>query len=163
MSRDSDRPTVVPGSDEVFMNQAIELAKKADEQEEVPIGCVIVRDSEVIGSGYNTRERDADPTAHAEIIAIRQAAEKVGSWRLDNATLYVTCEPCPMCAGAAVQARIARIVFGCEDPKGGGMVSCYGIGMDGQLNHTIEVQGGVLAEECARLLKYFFMELRKQD
>ena len=160
MSRDENRPTVVPGGDEIYMRQALELAEKAAEQDEVPIGCVIVMDGKVVGEGYNTREKDADPTAHAEMIAIRQAAKQAGTWRLDNACLVVTCEPCPMCAGAAVQARVAKIVYGCDDPKGGGMVSRYGIGMDGKLNHTIEVEGGVLAEECSRLLKDFFKAKR---
>ncbi|MFH1435428.1 MAG: tRNA adenosine(34) deaminase TadA [Pseudomonadota bacterium] len=145
------------------MRQALELAEKAAAQDEVPIGCVIVLDGEVIGEGHNTREKGADPTAHAEIAAIRQAAKRLGTWRLDGACLVVTCEPCPMCAGAAVQARIARIVFGCEDPKGGGMVSRYGIGMDGELNHTVEVEGGVLAEECSRLLKDFFRGKRTRE
>ncbi len=149
------------GSDEAFMKLALELAGRAAAQDEVPIGCVIVRHGNVIGEGYNTREKDADPTAHAEITAIRQAAQRAGTWRLDGACLYATCEPCPMCAGAAVQARIARVVFGCGDPKGGGMVSRYGIGMDGELNHTFAVEGGVLAEECSRLLKDFFQGKRK--
>ena len=163
MSREENRETVVPGSDEAFMKLALELAGRAAAMDEVPIGCVIVRHGDVIGEGYNTREKDADPTAHAEITAIRQAAKQVGTWRLDGACLYVTCEPCPMCAGAAVQARIARVVFGCDDSKGGGMVSRYGIGMDGELNHTFVVEGGVLAEECSRLLKEFFRCKRTKE
>lgn len=146
---------------EELMQRALELAARAGRLGEVPIGCVVARGGAVIGEGANRREADADPTAHAEIVAIRAAARTVGSWRLEDAALVVTCEPCPMCAGAIVNARIPVLVFGCEDPKGGGVVSRYGIGLDGVLNHRCEVVGGVLAGEAASLLKEFFAALRR--
>jgi tRNA(adenine34) deaminase len=151
----------VDREDEKFMRRALDLARVALSIDEVPVGCVVVREGEVIGEGMNRRETDRDPTAHAEITALREAARRLGTWRLDGAVLYVTCEPCPMCAGAMVQARIRRVVFGCEDPKGGGVVSRYGIGVDGALNHGFEAEGGVLGDECAGLLGEFFRGKRK--
>jgi tRNA(adenine34) deaminase len=147
--------------DALFMERALMLAKRACEMDEVPIGCVIAKHGEIIGEGSNLKETDCDPTAHAEIVAIRDAARRYGTWHLDDATLYVTCEPCPMCAGAIVNARIPLLVYGCDDPKGGGIVSHYGIGVDGALNHTIVVTGGVLAEAGAQLLKEYFEKKRQ--
>jgi len=147
-------------NDEHYMGRALELARRAAAMDEVPVGCVVVRDGAVIGEGFNLRETDEDPTAHAEIVAIREAARRRGSWHLDDAALYVTCEPCPMCAGAAVQARIRRVVFGCRDPKGGGVTSHFGIGVGGELNHRFELTEGVLADECASLLQEFFKRKR---
>lgn len=149
--------------DEKMMKRALGLAKIAFEMDEVPVGCVITKDGEVIGEGKNIKESECDATAHAEIIAIREAAKKTGSWRLDGTTLYVTCEPCPMCAGAIVHARISRVVFGCRDPKGGGILSLYTIGTDGKLNHNFNVTPDILSEECSKILKNFFQKKRNKD
>lgn len=145
------------------MTQALELARQAADLDEVPIGCVIVHDptGQVIGRGYNRREMDADPTAHAEIIALREAAGHVGFWRLLDCTLIVTLEPCPMCAGAIVNARIPRIVFGCRDPKAGAVRTLYQICDDARLNHRAQVIEGILAEPCANILKEFFARKRQ--
>jgi len=145
-----------------FMKRALELARRAAEMGEVPVGSVVVREGLVVGEGFNLKETDEDPTAHAEIIALRAAARRLGTWVLDDATLFTTCEPCPMCAGAIVQARVRRLVFGCEDPKGGGVVSRYGIGIDGELNHKVELTTGIMAESCADLLTQFFRERREK-
>lgn len=147
---------------EQFMQAAIEEAKKAAALGEVPIGAVIVRDGEIVGRGYNLRETQKDPTLHAEMIAIRQASERLGGWRLIGCTLYVTLEPCPMCAGAIVQSRVEQVVFGAHDPKAG----CAGTLMDllnePRFNHQVPIVAGVLGEECAFLLKDFFRSLRKK-
>src|SRR5690606_17909715 len=129
---------------------------------EVPIGAVIVHDGHVVGRGHNLRETARDPTAHAELIAIRAAAARLGSWRLVGATCYVTLEPCPMCAGALVNARVPRVVYGCDAPKAGATRTLYEIGLDGKLNHTCELVPGVLAEECAAVLTTFFEEIRER-
>lgn len=143
------------------MRAALAEADRASERGEVPIGCVVVGgDGELLGVGYNLRETDLDPTAHAEIVAIRQAARARGSWRLADATLYVTLEPCAMCAGAMVNARFARLVYGCDDAKAGACTSLFTIGSDARLNHRFEVSRGVLADECAARLKRFFGALR---
>ena len=118
------------------------------------------QEGRIVGRGYNLRETQGDPTAHAEIIALREAARLLGTWRLADTTMYVTIEPCPMCAGALVLARVAHLVYGAPDPKGGGVDSLYKIGQDGLLNHTFTVTGGVLEEECAQLLRDFFRRLR---
>ncbi|HVY55509.1 MAG TPA: tRNA adenosine(34) deaminase TadA [Thermodesulfobacteriota bacterium] len=148
--------------DEKFMRLAIEQARIAGRMGEVPIGAVMI-DSEgkLLSSGYNLRESENDPTAHAEIIAIRKAGEALGSWRLEGSALYVTIEPCLMCMGAIILARIKRLVFGSRDPKAGTVLSVYEIGSDRRLNHTVEVTEGVCAEECSALLKDFFRILRK--
>lgn len=140
------------------MRQAIEQARLALAADEVPIGCVIVHEptARLIGVGYNRRESDRDPTAHAEIIAMRQAGAALGHWRLLDCTLYVTLEPCPMCAGAMVNARISKLVYGCDDPKAGAVRTLFQLCSDPRLNHRLEVQPGVLAEECAQLLRDFF-------
>jgi tRNA(adenine34) deaminase len=146
--------------DEKFLREAIAFAKISFSEQEVPVGAVVVREGHMIGRGRNRREALADPTHHAEIEAIREAAQAVGSWRLEGATLYATVEPCPMCAGAAVNARIARIVFGCTDPKAGYCGTLGNIPEDPRLNHRAIVEGGLLAEECSELMKLFFQARR---
>ena len=142
------------------MRLALKEAERALQHGDVPIGAVIVRDGEVIGSACNERERSADPTAHAEILALRAAAAAVGSWRLDDSTLYVTLEPCPMCAGAIVLGRVPRLVYGPQDPRAGAALSLYNIVQDDRLNHQVELTTGVLEEECADLLRSFFEDRR---
>ncbi len=144
------------------MREAIAEAGKARVMDEVPIGCVIVHEptQRIVGRGYNRREIDRDPTAHAEILAIREGARELASWRLIDCTLVVTLEPCPMCAGAIVNARIPRLIYGCDDPKAGAVKTLYQICADPRLNHRVEVTGGVLADECAALLKQFFAQQR---
>ena len=144
------------------MRLAIELARHAASIGEVPIGCVVIDDltGEVIGRGYNRRETDHDPTAHAEVLALRQAAAARGHWRLTDCTLVVTLEPCPMCAGALVNARVPRLVYGCDDPKAGAVRTLYQLCTDPRLNHRLAVTGGVLADECAGLLRGFFAAQR---
>lgn len=144
------------------MQLALEQARQAAGLDEVPIGCIIVHDptGEVIGRGFNRRETAADPTAHAEIVAMREAARKIGYWRLVDCTLVVTLEPCPMCAGAIVNARIPRVVYGCRDPKAGAVRTLYQICDDLRLNHRAEVIEGVMAEQCAAVLKEFFAKKR---
>ena len=144
-----------------YMRLALEDATQAGAAGDVPVGAVLVTDEgEVIGRGRNRREVSGDPTAHAEVEALRDAARRLGHWRVE-ATLYVTQEPCPMCAGALVNARVARLVYGCENPKAGAVKTLYAIPSDRRLNHTMPVVGGVLADECAALLKTFFMKLRR--
>ncbi|MFW6035320.1 MAG: tRNA adenosine(34) deaminase TadA [Halothermotrichaceae bacterium] len=148
-------------TDEDYMKLAIIEAKKALEIEEVPIGAIVVSKEKVVGHGFNLKERAHDPTAHAEIIALKDAAKNLSSWRLDDCDLYVTIEPCPMCAGAIVQARIKRVVFGAYDPKAGAVGSLYNITKDKRLNHQVEeIKGGVLADKCRKLMKDFFKKLR---
>ncbi|MGE5443013.1 MAG: tRNA adenosine(34) deaminase TadA [Ignavibacteriales bacterium] len=150
-------------NDETFMHLAIEEALKAEGIGEVPIGAVIVRENgEIISRAHNLRETSLDPTAHAEIIAIREAAKKLGNWRLANVALYVTLEPCAMCVGAIILSRIKRVIFGARDPKAGAIVSIYNIGVDGKLNHRVEIEEGILRDECADLLKRFFENLRAE-
>ncbi|MBN1803706.1 MAG: nucleoside deaminase [Sedimentisphaerales bacterium] len=142
------------------MQKAIDQARIAAENGDVPIGAVIVYKNQIIGKAYNQREQLNDPTAHAEIIALTQAASFIGSWRLHGCTIYVTLEPCPMCAGALVLARMDRLVYGCDDPKTGACKSLYNIVRDERLNHRLEVTGGVLAADCSMLLKDFFQHRR---
>ena len=146
--------------DEKFMNLAFEEAKKALGKKEVPIGAVVIKDDKVIGRGYNLKEETQDPTAHAEMIAIRKAAENIGSWRLENCEIYVNLEPCPMCMGAMLQARIERLVFGAYDEKGGAVGSLYDLSDDSRFNHTIKVKSGFMAEKSSKILKNFFKSLR---
>jgi tRNA(adenine34) deaminase len=148
--------------DERWMSRAIDQARRAFEEEEVPVGAVVVHDGQIIGEGYNQRESLQDPTAHAEMIAITQAAAALKSWRLLDCMLYVTLEPCPMCAGAIVQARLPVIVYGTTDPKAGACDSLYQITTDERLNHQVAVRSGVLRDECRRLLQDFFAEQRAQ-
>jgi tRNA(adenine34) deaminase len=142
------------------MARAIAEARKAEAKDEVPIGCVIVRDGRIIARGHNLRETTQDPAAHAELIAIRKAARKLGSWRLLESTLYVTLEPCTMCMGAIILARIPTIVFGCNDPKGGAAGSLYDLSNDPRLNHQVTLVPNILENECSGLLSTFFAELR---
>ena len=142
------------------MTLALSEAERASEKGEVPIGAVVVIDGRVVARGHNLRELNNDPTAHAEMIAIGKAAKKLKSWRLANSTLYVTVEPCVMCIGAIILARIPRLVFGCCDPKGGAVGSLYDISNDKRLNHRVQVTSGVLADEAQALLKDFFKKLR---
>jgi tRNA(adenine34) deaminase len=150
-----------PLGDEHFMRQALQLARTASEQDEVPVGAIVVLGNKIIAGAYNQREQLADPTAHAEMIAITQAASHLNSWRLLDCTLYVTLEPCPMCAGAILQSRIPRVVFGAVDPNAGAVVSLYQILSDSRLNHRCETLGNVLAPECGRVLTEFFDRKRK--
>jgi tRNA(adenine34) deaminase len=145
---------------EHWMRLAIEEAKRALDHDDVPIGAVVVRGSQVIGAGRNERELRQDPTAHAEVIALREAAGALGSWRVLDATLYVTLEPCAMCAGAIVLARIPHVVYGCADPKAGAAGSVLDVLAEPRLNHRPDVTGGVLAGECAALLTEFFAARR---
>lgn len=142
------------------MRRALGLARRAAEDGEVPVGALVIRGTEILGRGHNRRESTSDPTHHAEIEAIRRAARKLGTWRLDGCDLFVTLEPCAMCAGACVNARIRRIVFGCEDPKAGYAQTLGSIASDPRLNHRCEVEGGVLAAECGAILKEFFRARR---
>ncbi len=143
------------------MRIALEEASKAGEEGEVPIGAVLVAEGVVIGKGRNRPIAWSDPSAHAEILALREGAKRVGNYRLPNSTLYVTLEPCIMCAGAVLQARVSRLVFGTEDPKGGAVFSLYALLEDGRLNHQTGVTSGVLRDECREVLQHFFRERRQ--
>ena len=143
-----------------YMLEALAEAKLALASGDVPIGAVVVLDGEIIGRGHNQREALGDPIAHAEILAIQAAAQHVGSWRLTNAALYVTLEPCPMCAGAIVNSRLHRLVFGAYDPKAGAVSSLMNLVQDQRLNHFVEVYDGICQKECAELLQDFFRKLR---
>ncbi|MHC4913663.1 MAG: tRNA adenosine(34) deaminase TadA [Planctomycetota bacterium] len=151
-----------PNDDERYMGVAIESAKVAEENGDVPIGAVIVRDGQIIGKAYNQREQLQDPTAHAEIIALTQAAAALENWHLNGCTMYVTLEPCPMCAGALVLSRTDRLVYGCDDPKAGACGTMYNIVADGRLNHRLQVTTGVLEEECKQQLQEFFKKRRNE-
>jgi tRNA(adenine34) deaminase len=143
-----------------LMALALAEATQAATEDEVPIGAIVVRDGQVLAATHNQREQLRDPTAHAEMIAITQAAAALNSWRLEDCTLYVTLEPCPMCAGAIVQARIKRVVYGADDPKAGAVRSLYQVLEDPRLNHRAEVVAGVMAEECGHVLSKFFQQKR---
>ena len=143
------------------MHAALEEAAAAAEQDEVPVGAVVVRAGRIIGRGWNQKETLADPTAHAEMLAITAAAEFLHDWRLTHCTLYVTLEPCPMCAGAIVLARIGRVVFGTTDPKFGACGSLYSITTDPRTNHQVELMSGICESECAALLQEFFQKQRR--
>lgn len=147
-------------NDEYWMSQALKLAKKAFDKHEVPVGAILVSNGEILATACNLRENLNSPLGHAELIALQRASQRLKSWRLLNSTLYVTLEPCVMCAGALVQARVKKLVFGAHDPKGGGVQSLYQITEDPRLNHRLEVIGGVLQSECAQLLKDFFKARR---
>ncbi len=148
--------------DAYWMKRALVQAARAEALGEVPIGAVVVRDGAVIARGFNRREGQNDPAAHAELIAIRRAARKTGNWRLTGSTLYVTLEPCLMCMGAIILARIDRVVFGCLDPKGGAAGSLYDLSNDRRLNHRVEITSGVLRGECSGILSAFFARLRQR-
>ena len=161
LSSPPDKPAL-PRGHEYWMRRAIAEAGKAQAKDEVPIGCVIVKDGKVIARGHNLRETLQDPSGHAELIAIKKAARKLGSWRLLDTVLYVTLEPCTMCMGAIILARIPTVVFGCYDPKGGAAGSLYDLSSDPRLNHNVELLPRVLESECSALLSDFFAELRKR-
>ncbi len=146
---------------EFFMRMALDLAEQARQLDEVPVGAVIVHGGRVIAAAHNQREQLRDPTAHAEMIAITQAAESLGSWRLEETTLYVTLEPCPMCSGAVLQARIPVVVYGATDPKAGAVQSLYHLLDDDRLNHRAQVIPGILAERCGAILTEFFQRQRR--
>jgi tRNA(adenine34) deaminase len=148
--------------DERFMRDALGTARRAPSHGDVPVGAAVVKEGLVIARGRNARERDGDPTAHAEIVAIRRAAKKLGTWRLSGCTLYVTLEPCAMCAGAMVLARLPRLVYGASDPKAGFTGSLGDLVRDPRLNHRVDVTGGVLGTECGRMLVEFFRERRAE-
>ncbi len=147
----------------LWMDRALAEARLAPAHGDVPVGAVVVRDGVVVASGHNRREVDADPTAHAEMLAVRAAAAALGSWRLEACTLYVTLEPCTMCAGALVLARLPALVFGAADPKAGAVGSLYDLAREPRLNHRVEVTAGVLADECATLLTTFFRAARARS
>ena len=150
----------MPVADEEWMREALEEARAAERGGEVPVGAVLVRQGLWLGRGGNRTITECDPTAHAEIVALRAGARAAGNYRLEGATLYVTVEPCAMCAGAIVQARLARVVYGADDPKGGAFRSCFELLTSPLMNHRVEVTPGVLAEECAALLQKFFSARR---
>jgi len=150
----------MPANDVEYMRLALEQARAAATAGEVPVGAVLVMGDRIIARAANRTIADCDPTAHAEIIALREAARELGNYRLGGATLYVTLEPCSMCAGAMVQARIARLMYGCDDPKGGAVRSCFAVLDHPMLNHRVEVTSGVLAEECAAAIQAFFAARR---
>ncbi len=149
--------------DQNFMKMAIDAACIAQENGDVPIGAVIVYENQIIAKAYNQREQLQDPTAHAEIIALTQAAVFRQNWHLHGCTIYVTLEPCCMCAGALVLARMDRLVYGCDDPKAGACKSLYNIVQDERLNHRVEITSGILAEDCSNILKGFFVERRTEN
>jgi len=146
----------------MYMQMALAEAEAALVEDEVPVGAIIVHGQRIVAAAHNQREQLTDPTAHAEMIAITQAAESVGSWRLEGCTLYVTLEPCPMCAGAILQARIPRLVYGAMDPKAGAVHTLYAMLADDRLNHTVETVSGVLQEQCGEVLTRFFQQKRRQ-
>ena len=150
-------------TDEKYMKEAIRQAKKAWKIEEVPIGCVIVYEGKIIGRGYNRRTTDKNTLAHAEITAINRASKVIGDWRLEDCTLYVTLEPCQMCSGAIVQARVKRVVIGCMNPKAGCAGSILNLLQVDRFNHQVEITAGVLEEECSQMMKGFFKELREKQ
>lgn len=143
-----------------YMTLALAQAEAALTEDEVPVGAVIVREDTVLAAAHNGREQLRDPTAHAEMIAITQAAAALDSWRLEDCTLYVTLEPCPMCAGAILQARVSQVVYGAEDPKAGAVNSLFRLLDDARLNHRVEIQRGILAERCGKMLSDFFAQKR---
>jgi tRNA(adenine34) deaminase len=149
-------------NDNTFMTEALIEARRAFAENEVPIGAVAVFDKKVIARAHNVRERTSNPLGHAEILLLEKLAKEQKSWRLEDVTIYVTCEPCLMCAGALIQARIPRVVYGCRDPKAGACDSLYEVTRDERLNHRIETIGGVMEEECAGILSEFFRMKRKK-
>ena len=160
----SEPPSLLqPLNDEACMRAALQEALAAYEKGEVPVGAVVVRDGKIIGRGHNLRETLNDPTAHAEMLAMTSASESKDSWRLEDCTLYVTLEPCPMCAGALVLGRLDRLVYGTPDPKTGAVESLYNIVQDERLNHRLEVTGGVLQADCQKQLQDFFKRRREEN
>jgi tRNA(adenine34) deaminase len=154
--------TTISPEDASFMKLALQQARHASQRGEVPVGAVIVHDDQIVGRGYNRREELQSPIAHAEILALDEASRKLGYWRLTECDLYVTLEPCIMCAGAILQGRLRRVIFGCLDPKAGAVISLYHLCDDRRLNHRVPTTGGVMAKECATVLSEFFSSLREQ-
>lgn len=153
-------PALAMMEDSDFMREAMAEAEHARARGEVPVGCVLVKDGKIVARGHNLRQTAQDPSAHAELIAVRAAAARLRSFRLEGVTCYVTLEPCPMCAGALVNARVPRVVYGCDDPKAGALRSLYQLGDDPRLNHRFETVAGVLSEECSKQLTSFFTQIR---
>ena len=149
--------------DAYYMSVALKEASKAAYKDEVPVGAVVVKDGKIIAKAHNQREKRNDPTGHAEILAIRAACRKLNSWRLVGCAIYVTIEPCSMCAGTILWARLARIVYGASDPKGGALGSSYNLFEQKGLNHQLEIKGGVLKQECALIISEYFKKKRKKD
>ena len=147
--------------EDIFMKEALKEAKKAYEKEEVPVGAVIVKDGKIISRAYNLKESKKDTTCHAEILAIKKACKKLDSWRLEGCTMYVTLEPCPMCTGALIQTRIDKVVIGTMDYKTGACGSVLNLSNDYKFNHKIEIETGIMQEECEKILQEFFKDLRK--
>lgn len=160
--KNEEKAAVQRKTDLKFMREAVRQARKAAAIDEVPIGCVIVREGKIIARGYNRRNKEGSTLAHAEILAIRKASKKLQDWRLEQCTLYVTLEPCPMCAGAIVQARIPRVVIGTMNPKAGCAGSILNLFQIRKFNHQVEQTEGILEEECQKIMKDFFRELRKR-
>lgn len=152
-----------PSRDQEWMQEALQLAAEAAKLGEVPVGALVVHEGQIVAKAFNRRETDRNPTAHAEILAINEASQKLGRWRLSGCTLYVTLEPCVMCAGALVQARVDRVVYGAADPKAGGVESVYTVLSDQRLNHRPHLQGGVLQAECSQILSAFFRQRRSKE
>jgi tRNA(adenine34) deaminase len=149
-------------NDKRWMSEALAEARKAFEKDEVPIGAIAVVGEKIVGRAHNVRESTHNPLGHAELLLIERLAREQRSWRLDEVTIYVTCEPCLMCSGAMLQARIPKVVYGCDDPKAGAMGSLYDVTGDSRLNHRIEVVRGVMSDECGGILSDFFKNLRKR-
>lgn len=162
MNKESDINFIFDDADIQYMRKALETAEEAGERGDVPVGAIIVKNDEILAVSGNTRHTRPDPTAHAEIVVMRRAAEKIGNWRLDDCTLYVTLEPCPMCAGAMVNARLPRLVYGAADPRAGAVESLYNIVGDERLNHRVKVTSGVLAKDCGEILTRFFEKRREE-
>lgn len=158
--RSHRRDTGATGTDKAMMRRAIQLARQAASIGEVPVGAIVYKGSTIVAEAYNLRETATDPVGHAELLAISEAGKSLGTWRLNNCSLAVTLEPCPMCAGAIINARVGRVIYGAVDPKAGACESLYRIPTDSRLNHKAEVISGVLAEECGQLLKDFFKQRR---
>lgn len=148
-------------SDEQFMREALAEAELASAEDEVPVGAIAVVDGEIVGRAHNIREKTSNPLGHAEILLLENLARQSHDWRFEDVTVYVTCEPCIMCAGALLQARVSRIVYGCKDPKAGACDSLYELTRDSRLNHMIETTGGILADDCGNMLSEFFKRKRK--
>lgn len=155
-------PNDVMHDDQYWMRKALILAEKARSQDEVPVGAILVVQNQAVSWGYNKKEQWHSPLGHAELITLQKASQKLKKWRLTDATLYVTLEPCIMCAGALIQARVKRVVYGTKDPKGGALHSLFQIGQDKRLNHQMEISDGVLQTECAKILSEFFRAKRKK-
>ncbi len=153
---------LIKGTNEWFMNEALKEATKAYIKEEIPVGAVIVKDGKVIARGHNEKERRNNPLHHAEMAAIQKASKKIGSWRLYGCSLYVTLEPCPMCAGALIQSRVDRVIIGAPDPKAGAVGSVIDLLADERFNHKVDVVHGILQHECSKILKDFFADLRSR-